>query len=93
MVISSLSPLRGLKTEWGCISGVDTHTSLDAFCNKYPSRVADRLLLYTKDYQQDAPVTCLPHLHDAVPIAFMDAIKFLLPCCVVSAGFAFLLGE
>ena len=41
-------------------SGYRTHTSLDAFSNKYPSRIADRLLLYTKDYQQDAPVTCLP---------------------------------
>ena len=41
-------------------SGYRTHTSLDAFSNKYPSRIADRLLLYSKDYHQDAPVTCLP---------------------------------
>ncbi len=41
-------------------SGYRTHRSLDVFCEKYPSRIGQRLLLYPKDYQQDGPVTCLP---------------------------------
>jgi len=41
-------------------SGYRTHRSLDAFCEKYPSRVGDRFLLYTKDYQHDGQTTCLP---------------------------------
>ena len=41
-------------------SGYRTHKSLDLFCEKYSSRVGDRLLLYTKDYHQDGSTTCLP---------------------------------
>lgn len=41
-------------------SGYRTHRSLDVFCEKYPSRVAERILLYTKDYQVDEQTTCLP---------------------------------
>lgn len=41
-------------------SGYRTHRSLDVFCEKYPSRIGQRLLLYPKDYQQDGPVACLP---------------------------------
>ena len=41
-------------------SGYRTHRSLDVFCEKYPARIGERLLLYTKDYQQDGPVTCVP---------------------------------
>ena len=41
-------------------SGYKTHKSLDVFCEKFPSRIGDRILLYTKDYQQDGPTTCLP---------------------------------
>lgn len=41
-------------------SGYRTHKSLDLFCEKYSSRIGDRLLLYTKDYHQDGPTTCLP---------------------------------
>ena len=41
-------------------SGYRTHRSLDVFCEKYPSRIGQRLLLYPKDYQQDGPDTCLP---------------------------------
>lgn len=41
-------------------SGYKTHKSLDEFCKKYPSRIGERILLYTKDYQQDEVVTCLP---------------------------------
>lgn len=41
-------------------SGYMRHKSLDAFCEKFPSRIGDRILLYTKDYRTDGPVTCLP---------------------------------
>lgn len=41
-------------------SGYKTHKSLDNFCAKYPSRIGNRILLYTKDYQQDGSTTCLP---------------------------------
>ena len=41
-------------------SGYRTHRSLDVFCEKYTSRIGQRLLLDPKDYQQDGPVTCLP---------------------------------
>ena len=33
---------------------------MDEFCKKYPSRISERILLYTKDYQKDEVVTCLP---------------------------------
>lgn len=41
-------------------SGYKTHKSLDVFCGKFSSRIGERILLYTKDYQRDADVTCLP---------------------------------
>ena len=41
-------------------SGYKTHKSLDAFCEKYSSRIGDRILLYTKDYQKDGATICLP---------------------------------
>ena len=41
-------------------SGYKTHKSLDVFCGKYSSRIGDRILLYTKDYQKDGVTTCLP---------------------------------
>ena len=41
-------------------SGYNSHKSLDAFCEKYASRVAERILLYTKDYRKDGPTICLP---------------------------------
>lgn len=41
-------------------SGYKTHKSLDVFCEKYPSRIGERILLYTKDYQMDGATTCLP---------------------------------
>lgn len=37
-----------------------THSSLDAFSEKYTGRIADKYLLYTKDYQKDDDVECLP---------------------------------
>lgn len=41
-------------------SGYKTHASLDAFCNKYSSRVGDKYLIYTKDMAHDKDITCLP---------------------------------
>lgn len=41
-------------------SGYKTHKSLDAFCEKFSSRVGDRILLYTKDFQKDGMVQCVP---------------------------------
>lgn len=41
-------------------SGYKSHKSLDAFCEKYSSRIGNKILLYTKDYQKDGAVTCLP---------------------------------
>ncbi|MBR4339640.1 MAG: ATP-binding protein [Bacteroidales bacterium] len=41
-------------------SGYKTHKSLDMFCDKYSSRVGERILLYTKDYRKDGQTTCLP---------------------------------
>lgn len=41
-------------------SGYKTHKSLDAFCEKFSSRVGDRILVYTKDYAKDGMTTCLP---------------------------------
>ena len=41
-------------------SGYLRHKSLDAFCQKYSSRISDRILLYTKDYRIDDKTICLP---------------------------------
>ena len=41
-------------------SGYKTHKSLDVFCEKHSSRIGDRILLYTKDYQKDGATICLP---------------------------------
>ena len=41
-------------------SGYKTHKSLDAFSEKFSSRIAQRIMLYTKDYQKDGQTTCLP---------------------------------
>ena len=41
-------------------SGYKTHKSLDAFCDKFSSRIGDRILLYTKDYQKDGATICMP---------------------------------
>lgn len=41
-------------------SGYKTHRSLDAFCDKFSSRIGERVLLYTKDYQKDGMVQCIP---------------------------------
>ncbi|MCR5455753.1 MAG: DUF4143 domain-containing protein, partial [Bacteroidales bacterium] len=41
-------------------SGYKTHKSLDAFCDKFSSRISDRILLYTKDYHREELVQCVP---------------------------------
>ncbi len=41
-------------------SGYKSHKSLDAFCEKFSSRIGDRILIYTKDYDKDGMTTCLP---------------------------------
>lgn len=41
-------------------SGYKTHKSLDVFCEKFSSRIGNRILLYTKDYAKEEQTTCLP---------------------------------
>ncbi len=41
-------------------SGYRTHASLDAFCEKFSSKVSERYLVYTKDYGKDHETTLLP---------------------------------
>ncbi len=41
-------------------SGYNTHKSLDAFCEKYSSRIENRYLLYTKDLRKDNQTFCVP---------------------------------
>lgn len=41
-------------------SGYKTHASLDAFCEKFSSRVGERFLVYTKDLRRDGNTTLLP---------------------------------
>ncbi|MBR5957463.1 MAG: ATP-binding protein [Salinivirgaceae bacterium] len=41
-------------------SGYRSHTSLDAFCEKYSSRIAERYLVYTKDLRFDTGTIYLP---------------------------------
>lgn len=37
-----------------------THPSLDVFGEKYPSRIGNQYLVYTKDMRKDGQVTCIP---------------------------------
>lgn len=41
-------------------SGYRTHTSLDKFIEKYPERVLDKYLVYTKDLKKDKDILMLP---------------------------------
>ena len=41
-------------------SGYKTHASLDAFCDKFSSRIGERFLIYTKDYRKDGATILLP---------------------------------
>ena len=40
--------------------GYNSHPSLDAFCEKFSSRVDKRLLIYTKDLRKDKQTILLP---------------------------------
>ncbi len=41
-------------------SNYRTHKSIDAFCEKYSSRILNKYLIYTKDYSKDKDIFCLP---------------------------------
>lgn len=41
-------------------SGYKTHASLDAFCEKYSSRILNKYLVYTKDLGKDKDVLSIP---------------------------------
>jgi len=41
-------------------SGYKRHASLDAFCEKFSSRVLQRYLIYTKDLHKDEQTLMLP---------------------------------
>ena len=41
-------------------SGYKAHASLDAFKNKYASRIRNRYLIYTKDLRKEQDIICLP---------------------------------
>jgi predicted AAA+ superfamily ATPase len=41
-------------------SGYKSHKSLDCFCEKFSSRIGERILLYTKDFHKDGATICLP---------------------------------
>ena len=41
-------------------SGYKAHASLDAFANKFSSRIRHRYLIYTKDLRKEADIVCLP---------------------------------
>ena len=41
-------------------SGYKSHVSMDVFCEKYPDRIFDRYLLYTKDVNKEQALKCLP---------------------------------
>ncbi len=41
-------------------SGYKTHKSIDAFCEKYSSRISGKYILYTKDFHKESDVTYFP---------------------------------
>ena len=41
-------------------SGYLRHKSLDKFCEKFSSRIDERILLYTKDLHRDGLTMCIP---------------------------------
>ena len=41
-------------------SGYKSHKSLDSFCEKFSSRIGERVLLYTKDYHREGMVEYIP---------------------------------
>ena len=41
-------------------SSYKTHSSMDAFCEKFSSRILDKYLVYTKDFMKEQDLMCLP---------------------------------
>ncbi len=41
-------------------SSYKSHTSLDAFCQKYSNRIQDKYIIYTKDLKLEEGITYLP---------------------------------
>lgn len=41
-------------------SGYKTHSSLDAFCEKFSSRILEKYLVYTKSLKKDKDILCVP---------------------------------
>ena len=41
-------------------SGYKTHASIDAFSNKFSSKVGQKYLIYTKDLKKDGDLICIP---------------------------------
>lgn len=41
-------------------SGYKTHASIDAFSNKFSSKVGQKYLIYTKDLRKDGDLICIP---------------------------------
>lgn len=41
-------------------SGYKTHASIDAFINKFSSKVGEKYLIYTKDLKKDGDLICIP---------------------------------
>lgn len=41
-------------------SSYKTHSSLDAFCKKYSSRIHEKYLVYTKEFRKDSDIFCIP---------------------------------
>lgn len=41
-------------------SGYKTHSSIDAFSNKFSSKIGQKYLIYTKDLRKDRDLLCLP---------------------------------
>ena len=56
-LLSSGNKLRPIEVK---SSGYKSHKSLDLFCEKFSSRIADRILLYTKDYHKEGATSYLP---------------------------------
>ena len=40
--------------------GYKTHASMDAFCEKFSSRVLEKYLVYTKEFRKDRDIFCIP---------------------------------
>ena len=41
-------------------AGYNTHSSIDAFCDKYPKKIKTPTIIYAKDYKAEAPYTYMP---------------------------------